>query len=201
LVKFIQDLFLSPFLIIVILIAVFIGLSWWAIQRRKEYIGYGLGWLIGVFFMVIYGALVGDPEPVAQAEEVVPETLNILQVIIPSFIGIGFGIGAMLLVAQTHQNAVGKSIAVAILTAMSLVILFLMLVSSAYPVNQRMIGLFALAFAIGAVTTLAIARQVPPRPHGGTIPPVQPTPQQNGIPTVPISTDEADSFRERIRRR
>lgn len=157
--QFIQNFFLSPFLIMLILFAVFIILSWWALKRRKEYIGYGLGWLIGVFAMVVYGALVGDPEPVAQAEIEIETTLNILQVIFPSIIGIGFGVLAMWMVNQTRYKGIEKSIVVALLTALSIGVLFLMIVSSTYPNTQRMIGLFALAFAIGTVSTFAIIRQ------------------------------------------
>lgn len=161
-VQFIQDFFLSPVLIMFILLIVFLMLSTWALRRRKEYLGYGLGWLIGVFAMVVYGALVGDPpepEATAQAVEIGGVTLNLFQVIFPSLIGIMLGAGAMASVNVTQNKGVQQSILVAILTAISLMVLFLMVVSSAYPVSQRMIGLFALAFAIGAVTMMVVYRQ------------------------------------------
>ena len=158
-VQFIQNFFLSPFLILLILLAVFIILSLWALQRRREYIGYGLGWLIGVFAMVVYGALVGDPPPASQTELTNEATLNVLQVIFPSIIGIVLGIVAVWMVNQTRYRGVQKSLVVALLTATSIWILFLMVVSAAYPLTQRMIGLFTLAFAIGAVSMFAIVRQ------------------------------------------
>ena len=157
-IQFIQDFFLSPFLIMVILIGVFVVLTWWALRRHKEYIGYGLGWLIGVFLMVVYGALIGDPQPPVGPPDG-PTTLNILQVIFPSLIGLGFGAWALWMIRQSYNRSVQKSIVIALLTAVSISVIFLMIVSSGFPATQRMIGLFALAFAIGAVTMYALSRQ------------------------------------------
>lgn len=202
-VQFIQNFFLSPFLIFIILVAVFVWLSWWAIQRRKEYIGYGLGWLIGVFGMVIYGALVGDPPLAAQADTTIPNTLNIFQVLLPSILGLLLGGGSMSLIRQTSDKSVQKSIVVASLTALALWVLFLMIVSTAYPITQRMIGIFALAFAIGALTMLAIFRQAPSRVPNSNIPTdsFDAQAQQRNIPTIPPHGDEGNGLRDRIRRR
>lgn len=158
-VQFIQQFFLNPFLIFLILMAVFIVVSIWAIRRRQEYIGYGLGWLIGVFGMVIYGALVGDAEPVAQAEPIIETSMNVLQVTIPSILGIGLGAWTMSLVVQSRKTGMLRSIIVAFLTALSLWLVFFLLVSAPYPPAQRMLGLFAWAFGIGALTMMAILRQ------------------------------------------
>lgn len=202
-VQFIQNFFLSPFLIFIILVAVFFWLSWWALQRHKEYVGYGLGWLIGVFGMVIYGALVGDPAPAAQTDTTLPSTLNIFQVLLPSLLGLILGAGSMSMVRQTSDKSVRKSIVVALLTALALWVLFLMVVSTAYPITQRMIGIFALAFAIGALTMLVIFRQSPSRVPRGDIPSdsFDAQAQQRNIPSVPSNSDERNNFRERIRRR
>ena len=205
-VQFIQSFFLSPFLIMLILFAVFIVLSWWAIQRRREYIGYGLGWLIGVFAMVVYGALVGDPEPIAQVAIPVETTLNIFQVLFPSLIGISLGILAMWMVNQTRYRGVQKSILVALLTAMSIWVIFLMIVSAAYPVTQRMIGLFSLAFAIGAVSMYAIVRQaqtpIPASNFPSDKPPVVDNSSRGGIPSISLGEDNTGNrVRDRIDRR
>lgn len=205
-VQFIQNFFLSPFLILLILFAVFAVLSWWALRRHKEYIGYGLGWLIGVFAMVVYGALVGDPEPVAQATPV-ETTLNIFQVVLPSIIGITIGILAMWMVNQTRYRGVQKSIVVALLTAMSIWVLFLMIVSTAYPTTQRMIGLFALAFAIGAVSMYAVFRQShTPVPESnfpsGKPPVIDKTATRDGIPSISLGDNNTGNrVRDRIDRR
>lgn len=202
-VQFIQNFFLSPFLIFIILIAVFFWLSWWAIQRRKEYVGYGLGWLIGVFGMVIYGALVGDPPAVAQTDTTIPNTLNIFQVTLPSILGLVLGAWSMSLIRQTSDKSVQKSIVVALLTALALWVLFLMIVSTAYPTTQRMIGIFALAFAIGALTMLAVFRQSPTRVPQSDISASSFSAQadQRNIPSMPPHVDEGKSIRDRIRRR
>jgi len=205
-VQFIQNFFLSPFLILLILFVVFVVLSWWALYRRREYIGYGLGWLIGVFAMVVYGALVGDPEPIAQVAVPTETTLNILQVIFPSIIGIGLGIVAMWMVNQTRYRGVQKSIVVALLTAMSIWVLFLMIVSAAYPITQRMIGLFALAFSIGAVSMFAIARQsntpIPASNFPSDKPSVVDNNPRDGIPSISLGENNTGNrVRDRIDRR
>jgi len=205
-VQFIQNFFLSPFLIMIILFAVFVVLSWWALNRHKEYIGYGLGWLIGVFAMVVYGALVGDPEPVAQATPA-ETTLNIFQVVFPSIIGIALGILAMWMVNHARYRGVQKSIVVALLTAMSIWVLFLMIVSSAYPTTQRMIGLFALAFAIGAVSMFAIFRQSNTPVQNSNFPSDKPpvidkTATRDGIPSISLGDNNTGNrVRDRIDRR
>lgn len=199
-VQFIQNLFLSPFLIVIVLGIVFLALSWWSLKRRREYIGYGLGWLIGVFGMVVYGALVGEPDPVAQGAIDFTVTLNLFQVLFPSFIGISLGAGAMSLVRSTDNKGVQNSIVVAMLTALSLWVLFLMLVSSTFPATQRMIGLFALAFGIGALTMMAIFRQSPRKASDSNFVNTPDRANAQGIPSVPAD-ENPNRIRERIRRR
>ena len=205
-VQFIQNFFLSPFLIMVILLGVFIVLSWWALARRRDYIGYGLGWLIGVFAMVVYGALVGDPEPIAQVEIPTDTTLNIFQVILPSIVGIVLGGLAIWMVNQTQYRGVQKSIVIALLTSLSIWVLFWMIVSSAYPATQRMIGLFALAFSIGAVAMFAMLRQsqtpIPNSNFPSDKPSVVDNNPRNGIPSISLGDDNTGNrVRDRIDRR
>ncbi len=208
-VQFIQQFFLNPFLIFIILMAVFIVVSIWAIRRRQEYIGYGLGWLIGVFGMVIYGALVGDAEPVAQAEPVMEKGMNILQVTIPSILGMGLGAWTMSLVVQSRKTGMLRSIIVAFLTALSLWLVFFLLVSAPYPPTQRMLGLFAWAFGIGALTMMAILRQggtnIPSSTRQSTIqndPAGRNLPPQRRIPSAQIDDQNTRTrFRNREDRR
>jgi len=186
----------------VMLLIVFAVLTWWSIKRRNEYLGYGLGWLIGVFVMVVYGALFGNPEPAVTAPDVVPAsvTLNIFQVILPSFIGIVMGAGMMLLVNQTQDSGARQSIVVAILTAIALIVLFLMVVSAYNLIAQRMIGLFALAFAIGAATILVITRSVG-NPLSAS---AQGLPTDNNAkypPIIPGNDTMGNRIRDRIERR
>jgi hypothetical protein len=209
-VQFIQQFFLNPILIFFILIVAFVVVSVWSIRQRQEYIGYGLGWLIGLFGMVIYGALVGDNEAVAQADPITETAMNVLQVTIPSIIGIGLGAWTMSLVVQSRKTGMLRSIIVAFLTALSLWLVFSLLVSAPYPTTQRMLGLFTWAFGIGALTMIAIARQGSARIPSIMNPQANPSADpagRNVTPTRQVPSAKIDdpntrpSFRDRVDRR
>ena len=157
--EFIQTIFLSPIFILVVLIGVFLVISFWAIGRLQEYPGYALGWLIGVFFMIVYSSLVQQPPDQIQAQDVVlgGVTLNVFQVICPSIFGFALGIVMMFLINQNDSSAARRSLKVATLTALWLIIMFILIISDL--VTQRMIGLLALAFGIGVMFLLVVFRR------------------------------------------
>lgn len=147
----VQDIFLSPLFTLGVLLIIFIMLSRWALGLR-EYAGYTLGWLLGIFFIVVYSALVGDvnPPPDSGADQ----PLTVIPVALASFLGFGAGIGTLLLTRAGYSSRVRQSLTIAALTTTAVIILFMMIVST-YTV-QRLIGIFALAFSISAVTLLVV---------------------------------------------
>lgn|GEM_PF-1066859 len=180
-INFIQQFFLNPYLIFLILLVEFAVVTVWALRYRKEYVGYMLGWLVGIFGLVVYGALVGETTPVpetVQATAVEPG-MNILQVTLPSLIGIVLGAWSMSLVVQSRKRGVLRSIVVAIITTVSFWLLVFLAIAAPYIATQRMIGLFTWAFGIGALSMIAILL------HGGTqIPASRTTPPNVADPAI-----------------
>lgn len=197
----VQDIFLSPLFTLGVLILIFIMLSRWALGLR-EYAGYTLGWLLGIFFIVVYSALVGDvnPPPDAGADQ----PLSVVPVALASFLGFGAGIGTLLLTRAGYSSRVRQSLTIAALTTTAVIILFMMIVSS-YTI-QRLIGIFALAFSISAVTLLVVL----PSSSQSAVRSQDVTPDAgiqslDGEPDQPRSdgppSSRLDAIRERMRRR
>jgi hypothetical protein len=155
---FIQDLLLSEFIIFFALFGALAVLSRWALLSLKEYLGYGLGWMLGLFFVIVYSSLTGDPEPVmeAQAIEIGGVTLTAFQVFLPSVLGFALGAGLMVIIALGRGKTMQQALKIAGLTALNLILIFLMFVTD--ETGRRMIGLFALAFGIGTVLAMVMAR-------------------------------------------
>lgn len=153
--QFIQSILLSDLLIFIVLFAVFFLLSNWALRRLQEYAGYALGWLVALFFMVVYSSLAGsDP---ANLEALNASTrLNVFQVLLASILGIGSGLGAMLLVRMRSGHSTRQALNIAMLTAVNVILLFLMFVAGSQA--RRMIGIYALGFGIAALFTVVLLR-------------------------------------------
>lgn len=153
-IAFFQDILLSDVLIFIVLFVAFAALTNWALNRLREFPGYGLGWLIGLFVMIVYSSLVGQPEtPAIAATAGQGVTLNFFQVFLASFLGIVFGVTAMLL-ARLWQGVAQQTIKIAMFTAIGVILIFLMFIAASE--TRRMIGIFALAFSISAVSVLVL---------------------------------------------
>ncbi len=158
-IRFIQQFFLNPYLIFLILLVEIVVVSIWALRMRKEYVGYGLGWLIGIFGLVVYGALVGENEVAPPAEATVEYSMNFLQVIMPSLLGFTSGAWIISLVIRSRKAIALRSIVVTLMTTVSFWLLIFLAIAAPYITTQRMIGLFTWAFGIGALMMLAFIRQ------------------------------------------
>ena len=140
----IRNLFLNQWFLVFVLGVIFAMFSSWAMRESR--LGYALGWLMGVFFVVVYTAL-GGADPVQQEIE---QTLNLLQVIFPTLCGVFMGGGMILLIALVRANREReRALLIAFLTALNLSLLFLVLVEGR--ITQLMIGIYALAFGIAAL--------------------------------------------------
>lgn len=138
----IETLFLSQYTIIAILSMAALLFSRWAVFSQKEYLGYGLGWLVALFFLVVYSSLGGDAEPNLDSNA----TLNIFQVFLATIMGMVFGgaVTGSLPIGLKYDR--GMSLYVAFVTALNIILLFISIIEG--PIAQRMIGIFALAFGI-----------------------------------------------------
>lgn len=149
-IQFIQNLFLGDVFIFLVLFVVLIVVTNWA-RGRREYTGYLLGWMIGIFFVIIYGSITGpnDNEVAAQVAEAGQIALGLGQVIVASLIGLLTGAGIILFIKITGDTRAKSALKVAIMTGLSVIVLFLMFVVS--PETRRMIGIAAFAFGIAAL--------------------------------------------------
>ncbi|TVR20573.1 MAG: hypothetical protein EA396_10385 [Anaerolineaceae bacterium] len=152
----IVDILLSPILIFVVFLFLLLLVTRWAFDQR-ELPAYALGWMVGLFMIIVYQSLSGEaapPEPDAVSEAVENGFLTLEAILVPSFVGFGAGVTASTIyryVAQTHAR---RSIAVAIITAALVFTLFLIL--SVSQEASKLFGVLALAFGIGVLGTSVI---------------------------------------------
>jgi hypothetical protein len=190
----IQEILLSDFLIFTVLAGMLLVITSWAF-RMGEVPGYLLGWLIGIFFMVIYRSVTGEnSQTVAQAAELDSEvTLSLFTVMFSSLIGLIAGFATLYGVRSFGGSHVSRALTVTILTASLIIVLFFL--STSTEETRRTIGIFSLAYCIGALSTLvfsgsltgmsrnspAITREPlslrPPDLNADQIPPAQPEPR------------------------
>lgn len=186
-ITLIQNIFLSQWFIVFVLTAIFFFFTGWAMQKRGDWRGYALGWLVAVFVILVYTALGG----VNQEPQTITRALNLLEVIFPTICGLSMGGGIILLAAllrgsQRREN----SLLIAFLTALNIVLIFLVLVEGR--ITQLMIGIFALAFGIAALLLAILAPSSSDNNNGGN------TQQSNRNP-VRSSSNRVDEIRNRMR--
>jgi hypothetical protein len=210
----IQEIFLSDFLIFVVLCAMMLTVTSWAF-RIGEYPGYMLGWLVGIFIVVIYSAVIGDNN--VTVEEVTSDAqiqLSMFSVAVASMFGLMAGFGLLFFTRMTSGRSAspgtrsqGRGITVAVLMALLVMSLFILVTSDVY--TRKIIGIFALAFAIGALSNVVLggSPNITPRNYP---PPEDPyadgynyTAQSGNIPRAPGDAIQSrfDRLRRRIERR
>lgn len=150
-VEYIQAILFSSWVVRFILTIVFLVLTHWSLRRLKEYAGYALGFLMGIFFVLVYISLGGGAEGDAEASR---ETLNLFEVILATVLGLFFGAGIMFGLRFGTRFARGVALQIALYTALNLILLFLAIIEG--PIAQRMIGIFALALGIASLFAMVI---------------------------------------------
>lgn len=197
----VEGIFLSDFMIFVLLSAMLLAMTWWAF-RAGELAGYALGWLVGIFLVVVYSALFGETavtvDEIANAE---PVQLTMLSVTGASLLGLvgGFAILLFVQLPNPFPLAQRRALTVALLTAMVLIGLYILSSSDEY--TRKTLGIFSLAFGIGLLVNIVL--------NGGTAgargngkPPDYPA--QNaagGPPRADSPQSRFDRLRRRIERR
>ncbi|GAB4307381.1 MAG: hypothetical protein Kow00117_00580 [Phototrophicales bacterium] len=194
----IQDIILSPTFIFIIITVMLLYVSRWALFIEKEYPGYFLGWLMSIFFIIIYQSITGKPEPeTTETVEQVTENLPFFQVMLFSLMGLGTGFGITYYINTLIRTRPRQSASVAI-TVFTLVLLLFFLTDTS-TATARYIGIFALGFATGALSKVVFfgnRANTSPRPS-------ERIRAQNVEPDVPPSADIDKSQRrfDEIRRR
>lgn len=155
-----SDLFSGIYLVDVILFVAMLGVFIFLTQRAmatKEYTGYGLGMMIGLFFVVVYTSLTPSV-PIPQTDLTAAATaqvtsplpaLNFVQIVVPTLCGVLLGAGMLIFFAVAHLINRRYTILVATLTTLNVVIVFMMVVGD--PVTRRMVGIFGMALVISVI--------------------------------------------------
>jgi hypothetical protein len=148
--ELLQDILLNKIIIVATLSVVFLVISQWALVTLREYMGYGLGWLLGLFFVIVYISLGGGQNNIS-AE---PEYLGIFQVFIATFLGLVFGGLMQVGLRFGMRMAQGVALQVALYTSLGIIVVFLALMEG--PIAHRMVGIFALAVGIATLFAMVL---------------------------------------------
>jgi hypothetical protein len=191
----IEDIFLSRILIFIVFSVMLIAVTRWAFATR-EFSGYGLGWLIGIFIIIIVSTVSGDPsvdevvDAVAQSED----KLSLFEVLIPSFFGLIGGFGLIFLTrnfVNTHRQ---RAPTIAVFTATIILTMYFLITSD--DDASQLIGIFTLAFTIGALSYVVFIGGAMVR--GGTGSAAFSSQSADDIPSA--RSDEMRSRFDRLRR-
>lgn len=163
--NFLQEFLLSQQLIFVALVSVLLALTYWAITKRGQFKGIGLGVMMGLFVIIVRISL-ADTEIATNAEAY----LNTFQVFVATLFGVATGILMMVGFRMGMKSRRNVGLQIALYTALLIVLSFLVIISN--PVIQKMIGIFA--FTVGMATMLALVlapdneNELNISPQGGT---------------------------------
>lgn len=194
--QFFQNVILNQWVIASALGIGFLFLSRWALINLRKYAGYGLGCLLGIFFVVVYALLSGDDLPVQ-----VITSLTGFQIVLATLAGFAFG--AIIITAvrfgQVDDRAI--SIQIALYTMINIILIFLVLIEGAF--LQRIIGIFALATGIATVFAMVL---FPDQDDHLNLPTTGQTTHpynvgMGGGGGVPIHRSRLDEIRERMNQR
>lgn len=150
----IQALFLSDLVILVIPGFALMAITMWAYTQR-EVVGYMLGWLIGIFLIIVLSSLF---PPATTASATVSTGLPLVAVLMATLLGLMLSIVPTLAIFMVPLL---RARALALLIAMSLSVVigggFFMVMITA---NMRLaVALFILAYAIGLLTLFMVNRR------------------------------------------
>jgi hypothetical protein len=153
-IETLQGIILNSWVVGIMLFGAFIVISRWSLVHLKEYAGYALGILVGMFFMLVYISLGGGTNDSTIDPVLVRRTLNIFEVFIATFFGMMFGAVVIIGLRFGTRFARGVSLQVAFYTALNVILLFMVVIAG--PITQRMIGIFALSIGIASLFAMVL---------------------------------------------
>lgn len=168
-IDILQQILFSDFVIIGLIGVVIILITVWA-QRLSEWAGYILGWLVGIFLILVLITLLPVAPPTDPTLAPVPARLTFFELIIPSFFGLLFGFGLLfvLRIGGYSDSRIRRAFTVAALMSFTLVSGYLLLRSSIQ--DRTGLAVFVLTFAIGALLNFILTRGMSARnPLSGTL--------------------------------
>ncbi len=150
----IRGLFSSPVLTILVMLGMLAFVTSWAF-RQKEYPGYLLGWLVGIFAIIVSQATSDTRSmPSPDEAEIAATTLPLLSVMGVTIIGMGIGGGVLFLLRRFVDRQIQRSLYVAFFTAMLVILLYTL--SSTTGRTNQLTSIFGLAFAIGSLAVVVV---------------------------------------------
>lgn len=153
-----QEVFLSNVMIFLVMGFIMLLVTGWAFSLR-EYAGYILGWLTGVFLIIVLSTLI-QPVPTSEFEafDVASVEIDFLSLMIPSALGLVVGFGLLMLIRSGgySDSRVRRAITMAITVTIVLVSWYLML--QTYAGTRVLIAVFLLTFAIGGMLSFILTR-------------------------------------------
>lgn len=207
--EILQQVFLSDFMIFVFMGLILLLITGWMFSLR-EFAGYVLGWLIGIFLIIVLSTVVTPPDFVAEPMI----AINLVSLMIPSALGlmVGFGVMTLAHVGGSSESRVARALTIAILVCLDLVIWYFMLLSDIQ--TRVLLAIFVLTFAIGALFHFILLRSgiygssrhvIEQRTVYEEIEPVNSLEMGDEIQPYnaeqpPNAGDRVRSFRERVRR-
>ncbi len=154
----IEQILFSDFTVFMLLGLAVLIITGWA-RTLREWPGYLLGWLVGIFFIIMLSTLFPYRAiPVDPTAPAVQSSLTFFQLIIPSILGlfIGFGLLFVIRIGGNSDMRVGRALTVAGLLSFTLTAGYLILRS---PISDRWgLAVFALTFSIGALLNFIFSR-------------------------------------------
>ena len=151
----IYSLFVSDLFLFALLGVAFIMITRWVFEQKAR-LGYTLGWLIGITFIVAVSSILG-PNPRTLDTPDVPVSLNAVQVITVIFAAMIAGV-LQSIASAFADNTLIVSLRAAGLTALWVVLMFVMVVADSS--LRHMIALFMLAFFSTSVFGYLVQRQI-----------------------------------------
>lgn len=147
---------LSDWLLLFTLVMVFIVYSIWAL-RKRVYLGYVLGWMLGLLVVISYSTVASDtiqimgrpPEGAERSISLLPVVISILCGFLTAAVGVGLTI-------LTDSQDRRDSLKFAIYTAVGVILIFAMLVSTT--LLRHLIAIYALSLAVTALTATLFTR-------------------------------------------
>lgn len=165
--QFLQSVILSNFMVVAVTLIMLAIITMWAF-RQREYAGYLLGWLAGIFLMLLLTTLTPPAPPTdPNLPPEPPPVLTFFGLLFPSLLGLVFGFGALALtrLGAASDSRVGRALTVAVLTSFTLASGYLILLTTS--AQRASLAIFALAFAIGALTNFIFTRSAFRTPLSG----------------------------------
>lgn len=150
-VTLVMEVLLSKWIVFIMLLVAFAFVSRWALQNLHEYAGYALGWLVGLFFILVYVSLGGGS---LDSSVDVNATLSFFNVFLSTLFGVAFGGVVMIGLRFGMRYARGVALQVAFYTALCVILMFLVFAGGT--LASRSIGIFALAFGIATLFAVVI---------------------------------------------